>query len=77
MLGRQETEGVLGKSRTTGYIPDWGQLLSNGTGIIVSGDGWPFRVSDRYVKALQEFAPAGESGARSTKDSIGQSKSLR
>jgi hypothetical protein len=31
MLGRQEIEGVLGKSRKTGFLPDWGQLFSIGT----------------------------------------------
>jgi hypothetical protein len=49
MLGRQETEGVLGKSRKTGFLPDWGQHLSNGTSRYVPGDGWPFRVSKDCV----------------------------
>jgi len=45
MLGRQETEGVLGKSRTAGFYRTWGQHLKLRNKACVPGDGWPFRVS--------------------------------
>jgi len=65
MLGRQETEGVLGKFRKTGLLPDWGQHLSIGTSRHVPGDGWPFRVSER--RAWVSWEPvlrSGDSGAK-------------
>ena len=45
MLGRQETEGVLGKSRTAGLLPDLGSAPQQRNKVTVPGDGWPFRVS--------------------------------
>jgi len=48
MLGRQETEGVLGKSRKAGFT-GFGVSSSAKEHELCFSDGWPFRVSEMTV----------------------------
>jgi len=52
MLGRQETEGVLGKSREAG-LTGLGSAPKQRNKVNVPGIGWPFRVSEGDAKKRQ------------------------
>jgi len=58
MLGRQEIEGVLGKSREAG-LTGFGVSSSAKEHDKCSSDGWPFRVSTRYVRKQHWPTEAG------------------
>jgi len=52
MLGRQETEGVLGKSRKAG-LSGLGVSSSAKEHEKCSSDGWPFRMSDIQYRPIE------------------------
>jgi len=64
VFGRQETEGVLGKSRTTGIIRIGVSSKAPEHKLRVSGGGWPFRVFGGFVPRFPRKSSFGQSKSK-------------